>query len=119
MAETSSDRPWGSWHVLDEGQGFKVKRIEVRPHHRLSLQTHARRSEHWSIVHGTATCLVDGVEHVVPAGGALDVPLGATHRIANLHDDQLVVIEIQRGDYLGEDDIVRLDDDYGRGGSTT
>ena len=114
MAETSAERPWGSWHVLDEGAGFKVKRIEVLPHHRLSLQTHTHRSEHWNVVRGTATCLVDGVEHVVPEGGALDVAVGAVHRICNEHDEHLVVIEIQRGPYLGEDDITRLDDDYGR-----
>ena len=63
---------------------------------------------------GTATCLLDGEVHVVPAGGALDVPVGAEHRISNEHDEHLVLIEIQRGPYLGEDDIVRLDDDYGR-----
>jgi mannose-6-phosphate isomerase-like protein (cupin superfamily) len=110
----SEIRPWGSWHVLDEQPGFKVKRIEVRPHHRLSLQTHAQRAEHWTVVRGTATCLVDGVEHVVQVGGALDVPVGATHRICNEHDEALTVIEVQRGAYLGEDDITRLDDDYGR-----
>jgi mannose-6-phosphate isomerase-like protein (cupin superfamily) len=110
----SADRPWGSWHVLDEAPGFKVKRIEVHPHHRLSLQTPAQRSEHWTVVRGTATCVVNGEEHVVPVGGALDVPVGAVHRICNEHDEPLVVIEIQRGPYLGEDDITRLDDDYGR-----
>jgi mannose-6-phosphate isomerase-like protein (cupin superfamily) len=114
MAETSSDRPWGSWHVLDEGPGFKVKRIEVRPHHRLSLQTHARRSEHWCVVRGTATCLVDGETVVVGLGQTVDVPIGTQHRISNEHDDDLTIIEIQRGVYLGEDDIVRLEDDYGR-----
>jgi mannose-6-phosphate isomerase len=110
----SAERPWGSWHVLDDGPGFKVKRIEVLPHQRLSLQTHTHRSEHWTVVRGTATCLVDGVEHVVPSGGTLDVAVGAVHRICNERDEHLVVIEIQRGPYLGEDDIVRLEDDYGR-----
>jgi mannose-6-phosphate isomerase len=119
MGEAQAERPWGAWYVLDEGTGFKVKRIEVRSHHRLSLQTHARRSEHWSVVCGTATCHVDGQEHVVTVGGYLDVPLGATHRIANQHDDDLVIIEVQLGDYLGEDDIVRLDDDYDRATSTS
>jgi mannose-6-phosphate isomerase len=114
MAEISAERPWGSWHVLDEGPGYKVKRIEVRPRHRLSYQTHDQRSEHWTVVCGTATCVVNGEEVVVPAGGALDVPVGTAHRISNLHDVDLVVIEVQLGGYLGEDDIVRLDDDYGR-----
>jgi mannose-6-phosphate isomerase len=114
----SSERPWGSWHVLYEGRGFKVKRIVVLPQHRLSYQTHARRAEHWNVVRGVATCTIDGETRELPAGGALDVPIGAAHRLANLHDEVLEVIEVQRGDYLGEDDIVRLDDDYGRDGAS-
>jgi mannose-6-phosphate isomerase len=110
----SADRPWGSWHVLDEGPGFKVKRIEVLPHQRLSLQSHTHRAEHWLVVGGTASCVVDGADVVLPAGSSVDVPLGAVHRICNEHDEPLVVIEVQRGSYLGEDDITRLDDDYGR-----
>jgi mannose-6-phosphate isomerase len=115
----SEDRPWGSWHVLEEGEGYKVKRIVVEPQKRLSYQTHAHRAEHWVVAHGTATCVLDGDTVEVKAGGTLDVPLGTPHRIANLHDDDLVVIEVQRGDYLGEDDIVRLSDDYGRGTAAT
>jgi mannose-6-phosphate isomerase-like protein (cupin superfamily) len=110
----SAERPWGSWHVLDIGQGYKVKRIEVRPGHRLSYQTHDQRCEHWCVVRGTATCVIDGETVVVQVGETLDVPIGTAHRIANLHDDDLTIIEIQRGTYLGEDDIVRLQDDYGR-----
>jgi mannose-6-phosphate isomerase len=110
----SADRPWGSWHVLDEGPDFKVKRIEVHPHQRLSLQSHTQRAEHWTVVRGTATCVVDGQHLVLPVGGAVDVPVGAVHRICNEHDEPLVVIEVQRGPYLGEDDITRLEDDYGR-----
>jgi len=113
--ELDSDvRPWGTWHVLDAGPGWKVKRIVVSPGSRLSYQTHERRSEHWAVVAGTATCLLDGLTVVLTAGQTVDVPVGTAHRLANLHDDDLVVIEVQRGDYLGEDDIVRLDDDYGR-----
>ena len=110
----SEQRPWGSWHVLDVGPGYKVKRIEVRPGHRLSYQTHQRRAEHWTVVHGTATCTLEGETFEVTAGGYADVGIGVAHRIANLHDEELVVIEVQRGDYTGEDDIIRLDDDYGR-----
>ena len=110
----SERRPWGSWHVLDEGPGYKVKRLEVSPGHRLSYQTHAHRAEHWTVVAGTATCLLDGETVEVATGGSVVVEIGTPHRIANLHDDELVVIEVQRGDYTGEDDIVRLDDDYGR-----
>jgi mannose-6-phosphate isomerase-like protein (cupin superfamily) len=110
----SEQRPWGAWHVLDEGPGYKVKRIEVRPGQRLSYQTHQRRAEHWTVVRGTATCTLDGETFEVGPGGSADVAIGTAHRIANLHDDELVIIEVQRGDYTGEDDIVRLDDDYGR-----
>jgi mannose-6-phosphate isomerase-like protein (cupin superfamily) len=114
----SEQRPWGSWHVLDEGPGYKVKRIEVRAGQRLSYQTHLRRAEHWTVVRGTATCTLDGETVEVKTGGSVDVDVGVPHRIANLHDDDLVVIEVQRGDYTGEDDIVRLDDDYGREGGS-
>jgi mannose-6-phosphate isomerase len=110
----SAERPWGAWCVLDAGDGYKVKRIDVRPGHRLSYQTHGQRAEHWYVVQGTATCLVDGDAVVVEVGGSIDVVKGAAHRISNLHDVDLVVIEVQLGDYLGEDDIVRLEDDYGR-----
>jgi len=110
----SEQRPWGAWYVLDEGPGYKVKRIEVHPGQRLSYQTHQYRAEHWAVVQGTATCTLDGETVEVKTGGTADVGIGVAHRIANLHDDELIVIEVQRGDYTGEDDIVRLDDDYGR-----
>jgi mannose-6-phosphate isomerase len=112
----SEQRPWGAWHVLDEGPGYKVKRIEVRPGQRLSYQTHQHRAEHWAVVQGTATCTLDGETVEVKTGGSIDVAVGTLHRIANLHHEELVVIEVQRGDYTGEDDIVRFDDDYGRAG---
>ena len=114
----SEQRPWGAWFVLEEGPGYKVKRIEVRPGQRLSYQTHEQRAEHWVIVQGTATCTLDGETFEVKTGGSCDVPIGTPHRIANLHGDDLVVIEVQRGDYTGEDDIVRIDDDYGRDGGS-
>jgi mannose-6-phosphate isomerase len=112
-------RPWGTWQVLDEGAGYKVKRIEVLPGHRLSYQTHAHRSEHWIVVAGIATCLIDGRMVVAHPGHGVHVAVGQAHRIANVHDELLVIIEIQRGAYTGEDDIVRLDDDYGRDASIT
>ena len=112
---TSSDnRPWGSWHVLDEGEGFKVKRIEVLAGKRLSYQKHAHRAEHWFVVLGTAKVTLDGEEHFKRAGEAIDIPVGAAHRVENGGEDLMVFIEVQRGDYLGEDDIVRLEDDFGR-----
>jgi mannose-6-phosphate isomerase len=107
-------RPWGTWHVLDEAEGYKVKRIEVRPHQRLSYQTHEHRAEHWIVVSGVATCVIDGSDVVARTGDTVEVPIGAAHRITNVHDQDLVIIEIQRGAYTGEDDIVRLEDDYGR-----
>ena len=114
MTGEFEDRPWGSWHVLDEGDGFKVKRIEVLPHSRLSYQTHEHRAEHWVIVSGLATCLIDGETVLARPGDCVDVAVGQPHRIANEQDEPVVLIEVQRGAYTGEDDIVRLEDDYGR-----
>ena len=110
----SDQRPWGSYTILDEGEGFKVKRIEVLPEKRLSYQKHARRSEHWFVVRGTAKVTLNGDEILVPAGRSIDIPVGAAHRVENPADDLLVFIEAQTGDYFGEDDIVRLEDDFGR-----
>lgn len=107
-------RPWGSYTVLDEGEGYKVKRIEVLPGKRLSYQRHARRAEHWFVVSGTALVTLDGVDHEITFGQAIDIPLGAAHRVANPGSALLVFVEVQRGDYLGEDDIERLQDDFGR-----
>lgn len=107
-------RPWGSFTVLDEGHGYKVKRIEVLPGKRLSYQKHARRAEHWMLVAGRATVTLDEREILLRAGETIDIPVGARHRIENPDAQDLVFIEIQRGDYLGEDDIVRLEDDFGR-----
>jgi glycosyltransferase involved in cell wall biosynthesis/mannose-6-phosphate isomerase-like protein (cupin superfamily) len=108
------ERPWGSFTVLDETANYKVKRIEVLPGKRLSYQKHARRAEHWMIVRGAGKVTLDGSEVLVRAGETVDVPIGAAHRVENPGDEKLVFIEIQRGDYLGEDDIVRFEDDYGR-----
>ena len=110
----SAERPWGAWHVLDVGDGYKVKRIEVDPGQRLSYQTHHHRSEHWLVVSGTATCVLDGRVVVAGPGDHVDVSRGVPHRICNAHDERLVIVEIQRGHYTGEDDIVRLEDDYDR-----
>lgn len=121
MAEQRTDnsprfdrRPWGTFTVLDEGPGFKVKRIEVLPGKRLSYQKHAQRAEHWIVVQGTAKVTLDDRDIVVLAGQAVDVAIGAAHRVENPGKELLVFIEVQRGNYLGEDDIVRLQDDFGR-----
>ena len=113
-AGTGESRPWGAYVVLDDGPFAKVKRITVEAGQRLSYQRHHRRAEHWFVVTGTALVTLDDVDHELTPGQAVDIPLGAAHRIRNPGSEPLVFIEVQRGDYFGEDDIVRLDDDYGR-----
>ncbi|HYR88843.1 MAG TPA: phosphomannose isomerase type II C-terminal cupin domain [Terriglobia bacterium] len=108
------ERPWGNFTVLDEAENYKVKRIEVLPQKRLSYQKHTHRSEHWMVVRGSAKVTLDGREITVNLGGTVDIPAGAAHRIENVGTEKLIFIEIQRGPYLGEDDIQRLQDDYGR-----
>lgn len=108
-------RPWGSYTVLEEASTFKVKRIEVLPRKRLSYQKHSKRAEHWFVVTGTAKVTLDDEEIIVSAGESIDIPIGAAHRVENPGDEDLIFIEVQRGTYLGEDDIVRLEDDFGRG----
>ena len=108
-------RPWGSFIVLDEGDNYKVKRIEVLPEKRLSYQQHSRRSEHWYVVRGTAKVTLNGVETLVNSGEGIDIARETAHRVENPHAEELLVfIETQTGDYFGEDDIVRLNDDFGR-----
>lgn len=107
-------RPWGRWTVLEEGEGYKIKRIEVLPGHRLSLQVHQSRSEHWIIVQGVALVTRGGESFTLGRQESAFIPKGVAHRLANPGDVTLLVIEVQNGDYLGEDDIVRIEDDYGR-----
>ena len=108
------NRPWGSYTVLEETPTYKVKRIEVLPGQRLSYQKHERRAEHWVIVGGRAIVTLDGKEVGLSPGQSIDIPRRAPHRITNPGTALLTFIEIQHGDYFGEDDIVRLEDDYGR-----
>jgi mannose-6-phosphate isomerase len=115
--DATERRPWGSFTVLDLGAGYKVKRIVVEPAQRLSYQSHDRRAEHWVVVAGEATVIVDEAQHTLRVGDAVDIPVGSKHRVANDADRPLTFIEVQRGEYLGEDDIVRFDDDYGRTGN--
>lgn len=109
-----ADRPWGSFTVVAEGDDFKVKTIEVRPAQRLSYQRHSRRAEHWFVVAGQGVVTLDGNSVDVRRGDAVDIPCGTAHRIHNTGPVTLVFIEVQHGSYFGEDDIIRLDDDYGR-----
>jgi mannose-6-phosphate isomerase len=113
-APETDQRPWGSYTVLDDSRTHKVKRITVLPGKRLSYQRHTRRSEHWFIVTGTALITLDGIQSEYAAGQSVDIPVGSDHRIENATDTELVFVEVQHGEYFGEDDIVRLEDDYGR-----
>jgi len=107
-------RPWGSYDSVDSGPNYQVKRITVNPGARLSLQRHQHRAEHWVVVDGTAKVHVDGLDHVLHANDSIYIPLGAVHCLANETDVPLQLVEVQSGSYLGEDDIERLDDIYGR-----
>jgi mannose-6-phosphate isomerase len=107
-------RPWGYYIVFSDEPDHKVKRIVVYPEKRLSLQRHKHRSEHWFIVNGEALVTLDGKEIRLQKGMSIDVPIGAAHRIKNTGRKDLTFIEIQQGDYFGEDDIERLEDDFGR-----
>src|SRR5688500_1145952 len=112
-------RPWGRFVILDEGHDFKVKRIEVLPGKRLSYQRHQRRAEHWFVVRGTAKVTLNGEEILVPAGSAIDIGLEVAHRVYNPDSSELLVfVETHTGTYIGEYDIHRLDDEFGRAESS-
>lgn len=105
------ERPWGCFETIDAGEQFQVKRLTVAPGRSLSLQKHQRRAEHWVVVRGTAHVTIEGVCKAVTANQAMYIPIGAAHRLANQGPMPLELIEVQTGDYLGEDDIIRLDDE--------
>ncbi len=107
-------RPWGCYEVLADAPDHKVKRITVYPGQRLSLQRHRRRSEHWYLLRGQTVTTVDGQEIPLSPGRAVDIPAGTSHRLANVGTENVVFIEVQTGDYFGEDDIERIADDFGR-----
>jgi mannose-6-phosphate isomerase len=107
-------RPWGGFQILDEGTGYKVKRLVVQPGHRLSLQKHRFRAERWVVVAGTPRVIVDRRVRRLKARDSVTVPRGAWHRIENPGKAPVVIIEVLHGPYLGEDDIIRRQDDYGR-----
>ena len=107
-------RPWGSYDSIDMAEGFQVKRIKVKPGARLSLQSHARRAEHWIVVRGTARVTRDNDVFELFANQSTYIPIGAKHRLENPGSEMLELVEVQSGDYLGEDDIVRYEDVYGR-----
>lgn len=111
----TDERPWGTYVVLDEAADHKVKRIVVHPHKRLSLQVHRHRSEHWFVVEGSGAVTVGDVVLKVGPGDSIDIPVDTAHRAENIGEVDLMFIEVQHGESFGEDDIVRLEDDYGRG----
>jgi mannose-6-phosphate isomerase-like protein (cupin superfamily) len=116
MALERDERPWGMYEVLAEGEGYKVKRIEVKSGQRLSLQSHEKRSEHWVVVAGTARVTVGNQEITLQANQHVNIPVQTLHRVANPGEELLIFIEVQSGSYLGEDDIRRYEDDYNRAG---
>jgi mannose-6-phosphate isomerase len=116
-ATTFEPRPWGGFQTLEEGDGYKVKRLVVQPGHRLSLQRHRHRAEHWVVVVGSPRVWVGGARRRLRARQSVTVPRGAWHRIENPGKVPTVIIEVQHGPYLGEDDIIRKQDDYGRTGA--
>ena len=108
------DRPWGWYDVIDQGNRYKVKSIEVNPNASLSLQKHLHRAEHWVVVEGTAQVEVDGKITIIKENESTYIPLGSKHRLSNPGKIPLRIIEVQSGSYLEEDDIERFEDDYGR-----
>lgn len=108
------ERPWGYFHILRDTPACKVKEIGVNPGHRLSYQYHHHRSEQWLVVSGEGLMTLNGETSRVKAGEYIHIPKLASHRIENDGHDELIFIEVQTGDYFGEDDIVRLSDDYDR-----
>lgn len=108
------ERPWGWYDVIDQGNRYKVKSIEVNPNASLSLQKHLHRAEHWVVVEGTAQVEVDGKIAIIRENESTYIPLGSKHRLSNPGKIPLRIIEVQSGSYLEEDDIERFEDDYGR-----
>jgi mannose-1-phosphate guanylyltransferase/mannose-6-phosphate isomerase len=109
-----TERPWGWYETVSEVAGNKVKRIRVHPGQQLSLQKHHQRAEHWVVVLGTARITLDDRQFDLQPGQSCDIAVGQVHRLANLTAEAVEIVEVQFGSYLGEDDIVRLEDNYGR-----
>jgi len=108
------ERPWGSFEILEDHPRYKVKRITVAPGKRLSLQRHRLRSEQWVVVEGHGTVTIDSQQRELDTGESAHIRAGSAHRLANNSTRPLVIIEVQTGSYFGEDDIQRLEDDFGR-----
>ena len=111
---TTTNRPWGSYTILDDSPNHKVKRIVVNYGGRLSYQLHRRRNEHWFVVSGRGMAIINDEIRGLGPGMSQDIPIGTLHRVECISREPLVFIEVQTGDYFGEDDIERVEDDYGR-----
>ena len=114
IPDEQSTRPWGRYEVLQSEENFKVKCIWVKPGARLSYQKHRFRAEHWFITQGTGEVTINGTVHPVSAGSFIEFGIGDLHRISNTGSEELIFIEVQTGTYFGEDDIERVEDDFGR-----
>tara|TARA_R100000808_G_scaffold6183_1_gene18518 strand:- start:7219 stop:7572 length:354 start_codon:yes stop_codon:yes gene_type:complete len=114
QTQTIDNRPWGHYVVLFDCESCKVKKIVVEPDQRLSYQYHEKRSEVWTVIQGVATVTLDDKKIIILPGYTISIPQGAKHRVQNDETEPLVFIEVQTGTYFGEDDIVRLEDDYDR-----
>ncbi len=110
----SEERPWGRYEVVDEATSHKIKRIWVNSGQQLSYQRHKFRAEHWFIIAGIGIAVVEGHEIGIHAGSTVDIAIGQLHRVRNSGDEELIFIEVQTGTYFGEDDIERVEDDFGR-----
>lgn len=107
-------RPWGFYTCIEGGEGYLIKKIQVNPKQKLSIQMHKHRSEHWVVISGKAKVVLEDKEYILEAGQSIDIPLQAKHSLQNPYDKELSIIEVQKGDYIAEDDIVRFEDMYGR-----
>ena len=114
MSKDESIRPWGHYDILLDSNECKVKKIVVKSGQRLSYQYHHKREEHWTVVKGEAIVTLNGTDIVIKAGEHIHIPLKAKHRISNKTNEDVIFIEVQYGSYFGEDDIVRVEDDYER-----
>jgi mannose-6-phosphate isomerase len=114
MSNHKETRPWGTFENLADKEYCKVKEIIIKPGHAPSYQFHNKRNETWVLISGTGTLTLNDMKSSVGAGDTIQVPIGMKHRIRNTSDEDLIFIEVQWGDYFGEDDIVRLEDDYNR-----
>lgn len=110
----SEIRPWGEFHVLNEQKDFKIKKIIIKPGQRLSYQYHHKRTELWVVIAGSLTVIIDDNEYSLSKNDYIQIPQGVKHRAQNLSNNDVHFIEIQTGTYFGEDDIVRIEDDYNR-----